>query len=228
MSLAGTGVVVIWNDIEAQERAGFHEWHSREHMPERVGIRGFLRGRRYLALWGAPEYFTLYETADLGVLTGVDYLARLNNPTPWTRKSVAAFRNIERALCSVVSSLGAGQGGLMMTLRYDVRPESRAAQRQWLVQTALPDLLQQPGICGAHLCIADQDASSIVTEEKKVRPHATLVPDWLVMVECAGERTDIEAACSALLADDTFIAEGAIAPPQRGLYVLQNSISSVG
>jgi len=54
MSLAGQGVVAIWNGIAPEGRAEFFEWHNREHMPERVGIPGFRRGRRYIAKYGAP------------------------------------------------------------------------------------------------------------------------------------------------------------------------------
>lgn len=230
MSLAGSGVVAIWNGIEAHARAEFYEWHTREHMPERVGIPGFLRGRRYIAFpgtptSGTPEYFTLYETENLQVLKGAAYTARLNDPTPWTRKCVAAFTDVERALCEVAASLGHAQGGLLMTLRYDVLAGRETMQRDWLVGQALPDLLRQPGICGAHLCRADTGASTVLTEEKKVRPHAAIVPNWVVMVECASERVDIEAACAKLLPDNGFTAAGSSAAPLRGLYLLQNSVS---
>ena len=92
MSLSGSGVIAIWNDITDEGRANFYEWHDREHIPERVGIPGFLRGRRYISLSGTPEYFTLYEVQDKSVLTGADYLARLNSPTEWTTRSVHRFR----------------------------------------------------------------------------------------------------------------------------------------
>lgn len=81
MSLLGKAVVAIWNDILPEGRENFIEWHNREHIPERVSIPGFLRGRRYIAQQGTPEYFTLYEAADAQVLVGQPYLDRLNNPT---------------------------------------------------------------------------------------------------------------------------------------------------
>ena len=85
MSLAGQAVVAIWNGIAEEGRTEFYEWHNREHMPERVGIPGFRRGRRYIAKYGHPEFFTLYEADSAEVLVGQDYLNRLNNPTPWTK-----------------------------------------------------------------------------------------------------------------------------------------------
>ena len=119
MSLSGLGVIAIWNDIAEEGRANFYEWHDREHIPERVGIPGFLRGRRYIALSGTPEYFTLYEVRDGSVLTGPDYLARLNSPTEWTSRSVQHFRNTSRSLCNVEVSLGAGSGGFIGTIRFN-------------------------------------------------------------------------------------------------------------
>jgi hypothetical protein len=62
-------------------------------------LTGFLRGRRYVAEHGTPEYFTLYEAASASVLTGPAYLERLNSPTPWTKTSTADFRNTVRGVC---------------------------------------------------------------------------------------------------------------------------------
>jgi hypothetical protein len=222
MSLAGQGVVAIWNDILPEGRADFFEWHNREHMPERVGIPGFRRGRRYIALAGEPEFFTLYETDSPEVLAGADYLGRLNNPTPWTRRATAPFRNVSRSLCRVALSLGTGQGGLLATLRYDVVEGREEEQRRLLAHRILPELADRPGICGVHLCLADRGASLMETEEKKGRPKA-MVPNWVIMVEGASEIVRLEAACDAALASLTLIAAGAAEPIERGLYQLQYS-----
>jgi hypothetical protein len=222
MSLAGQGVVAIWNDILPDGRADFFEWHNREHMPERVGIPGFRRGRRYIALSGTPEFFTLYETDSPEVLAGADYLNRLNNPTPWTQRATAPFRNVARSLCRVALSLGTGQGGLLATLRYDVVEGREDEQRRLLAYRILPELADRPGICGVHLCLADRGASLIETEEKKGRPKAR-VPSWVILVEGASEIVRLEAACGAALASSTLIAGGAGEPIERGLYQLQYS-----
>ena len=119
MSIAGAGIVAIWNDIADEGRENFYQWHNREHMPERVGIKGFLRGRRYIAISGKPEFFTLYEVQDTNVLAGKDYLDRLNSPTEWTRRSIKDFHNLSRSLCIIDFSSGAGSGGMLATLRFD-------------------------------------------------------------------------------------------------------------
>ena len=77
MPLAGQGVLAIWNGIEDEAEADFVAWHVREHIPERVAVPGFLRGRRYVAEVGAPKYFNFYETESPEALISPAYLQRL-------------------------------------------------------------------------------------------------------------------------------------------------------
>ena len=226
MALLGLGAITIWQDARPAARAEFFEWHNREHIPERAGIAGFLRARRWVAIDGAPEFFTLYETADPQVHTSAAYLERLNNPSPWTRRFAPNMVNNMRALCRVAYSAGSGQGGLLLTLRYDVTAESEPAQLRLLSAQILPKLLEQSGITGAHLCLADKAASSIQTEEKKSRPQAALVPAWVILVEGAAGRSSLLAACDAALADDVLAAAGAHGIA-RGVYQLQYSYSAM-
>jgi hypothetical protein len=220
MSLAGEGLIAIWNDVTPEARADFYEWHNREHMPERVGIAGFRRGRRYRAIGADVEYFTLYETDTPLVHTGTDYTARLNDPTPWTQRSVRGFLNTSRSLCRVAASFGVGQGGLLMAYRYDVVEGREEEQRRMLAQALLPQLAEAPGVAGAHLGIADRAASLVETVEKKdiAKP---LVPNWVVLVEGGGEREALVAACDSILPVSRLLAAGAAAPVHRGLYQLQ-------
>jgi len=182
MSLSGLGVVAIWHDITEEGRANFYEWHDREHIPERVGIPGFLRGRRYIAVSGTPQYFNLYEVRDRAVLTGSDYLTRLNNPTDWTSRSTKDFRNTSRSLCDVKLSLGAGSGGLVGTIRFDCESSKDAEILAQLSDAILPEATKAPAICAAHICRADEGASKVQTAEQRGRP-ANMVPRWVIIVE---------------------------------------------
>jgi hypothetical protein len=222
MSLAGEGVAAIWNGIRPEARADYYEWHNREHMPERVAIPGFCRGRRYRALEGRPEFFTLYETRATAVLSGADYLARLNAPTPWTRRVTASFTDTARSLCRVALSLGPGEGGLIMTWRYDV-VAGREDEHRSMLKNTLGEMADRNGIVGAHLCIADRDASVIQTEEKRNRAQ-DLVPSWVVLVEGGAEQAALEDACRSLLRDEVLSDAGAVGI-ERGLYQLQNTRS---
>lgn len=188
--LCGQGVIAIWNGIAEEARAEFYAWHVSEHMPERVGIPGFVRGRRYRAIDQTthPEFFTLYELTSFEVATSQDYLNRLNAPTPWTRKVTAAFRDTSRGLARVLVSAGPGPGGVLATLRF-AAPSSAASS------TALGDLIyeivQLPMITGAHLAAANARASNVKTAESETRSDIQAPPDWFVLVEaCAPEALD--------------------------------------
>ena len=219
MSLIGKAAVTIWHDVPLVALADYFEWHSREHMAERVAIPGFLRGRRYVALHGAPAYFTLYEAETLETLTGPDYTGRLNNPTPWTRRVAPQLTGNVRSLCRIERSFGTGQGGLIMTMRYDVEPGRESAQRA-LLEAKLETLAGQPGIVGVHWCLGDTAASAIETNEKKGRPTRALAPNWVVMVEGATDTASLGDTCEQALPRQALIDGGAI-DPLMGLYQFQ-------
>ena len=122
MALAGQGVLAIWNGIADEAEADFVAWHVREHIPERVAVPGFLRGRRYVAEAGAPKYFNFYETETPETLVAPAYLERLNAPSDWTRRVVRHFRDTSRTVCSVAASLGTGDGAFVGTVRLTSRP----------------------------------------------------------------------------------------------------------
>jgi hypothetical protein len=220
MSLAGEGLIAIWNGVTPEARDDIYEWHNREHMPERVAIAGFRRGRRYRAIEADVEFFTLYETDTPLVHTGSDYTARLNTPTPWTQRAITGFLDTSRSLCWVAVSVGTGQGGLLVTYRYDVAPGREEEQRCLLAHQVLPALADAPGVVGAHLGIADRAASAIQTAEKKDLPPV-LVPNWVILVEGGSEVPALLAACDTMLPATRLIAAGAVAPVLRGLYQLQ-------
>lgn len=220
MSVLGTGAVAIWHDIAPEGRDAFYAWHGREHMPERAGIDGFLRGRRYVSVEGAPEYFNLYETATVEVLTGADYLRRLNAPTPWTTETVRHFRNVSRSVCEVAHSAGQGDGGLVATWRYDVAQSAASAHRRRAAER-LTRLLDDPDVAAAHLLVADPQGSAIETAEKRARADVTLIPRWIVLVESWGDEARFASFVRGFAGDAMFA--DASAAPAGALYRLQNT-----
>ena len=111
-----TGILALWNDCLAEHRDAYEAWYIQEHLPERLGLPGFLRGRRYTATGDGPGYFTYYEVADPHVLVAPVYLQQVNNPTPSTRFIMAeAFRNMSRTICTVAARHGRMRGAWAVT-----------------------------------------------------------------------------------------------------------------
>jgi hypothetical protein len=218
MPLLGTGVLAIWNGIAPEAEAAFVDWHVREHIPERVGVPGFLRGRRYVAVEGDPKYFNFYETESPSVLTSPAYTARLNAPTPWTRQVVAQFRDTSRTVCDIVTSLGLGEGGAIETIR--LKPAEPATFAASLEQDFLRPVTQVPGIFAAHLLRGRVDDSSGGTTEKSLRSQPDEIADWIVLVE-AVDIASLRAARQGPGSDQALAQAGSAPGFQRGLYQLQ-------
>lgn len=221
MALKGDAVVAIWNDITPEGRANFYEWHNREHMPERLGIDGFLRGRRYKAadgeLAGTPQYFTLYEVRNTETLGSKDYLARLNAPTAWTTDAVSHFRNVARSLCRNDLSIGNASGGFLATLRFDCDATQDDALMAHL-ETACADLAAAPAIVACHVSRADLAVSTAKTAEQEGRPD-NAVPRWVVMIE--GSTPDAVRNALGKHLGPISLAAFALTNAERGVYGLQ-------
>lgn len=160
--MLGKAAIAMWWDVPREVRAEWEEWHTVEHMPERLSIPGFLRGSRWIS--GESSYFMLYEAAELATVTSGPYMERLNNPTPWSRKMMPHHRNMVRSLCLVRASYGEGLPGVMATMRFS---SGRA------------DLPGGKGVTNAHLLQSQPMPEA--TEEQKIR-GGDATAEWVLLV----------------------------------------------
>ena len=180
-ALLGTAAVIVWNDIAPEGREQFYRWHDKEHIPERLAVPGFLRGRRYARRGHSPEWLTFYEATDLDVLTSPGYLARLNSPTPQTTSTLTFFRNTSRAVCRVAASVGSSSGGFVLALRLDAGLADAEAVRSIVGDQLFAQAIVETGVLACHLYAADPSASFTDTAESRTR--AFDVPSWVVLIE---------------------------------------------
>ena len=219
--LLGQGVMINWSDVAPEHRAAYYEWHSREHMVGRVAINGFQRGRRYIAVDAQRDFFNFYEVDDLAVLTGSDYLAKANAPSPLTQRTTPFVKNSVRGISRVRKSLGIGTGGYALTLRFDPANDGVDKLEAYLHE-AFAKLAAIPEIAGVHLIVADPSASTIVPVERKGRP--TIIPNWIIVLEGISTAA-LESACDAHLAQDMLRAHGCEGAIDRETYSLQIMVS---
>lgn len=216
-ALLGGGAVLVWNDVAATGREQFYQWHDKEHIPERLSIPGFRRGRRYIRPGHSPEWLTLYETDDLDVMVSPEYLRRLNSPTAGTLSTLRYFQNTSRAVCSVVHSFGSSSGGQMLALRLDVPADSAQAMCEKIRDQAFPRINALTGIVACHLYAADQTASHLNTAESSTRDFD--VPSWVLLVEAT---TSDAAGKARVLIDELGLEQlGAAVRPDAAIYALE-------
>jgi hypothetical protein len=179
MPLLGSAAMLLTFDVASDAVSEHDDWHTHEHLPERLSIPGFLRGSRWIAIQRQPRYLVLYEVAGLETLTSAPYLERLNNPSGWTSKMMPHYSGMSRGLCSVVGSNGLGMGNLAYLVRFKPKPEAAGSVRNWLLYEVLPETPGKRGVGSAHLL--EGAVTARMTNEQRIR-GADAGVDWALLV----------------------------------------------
>jgi len=186
MPLAGKGMLLTSMDIDASDEAEFNRWYDREHLLERVAIEGFL------------EASSAYRTA-------------LANPTDWSKKILARFKNMIRAVARITVSRGAGRGAALGIVRL------RPAGDKHKLRTALRDQLNPEkldGILSMHLIESDPALSRPITDDPLVSDPGS--GDWFVLIDGTNVKA-VSAALAARLGNNTAFKPAVIS---TGVYNL--------
>jgi hypothetical protein len=158
------GILAIFNDVTAGREAEFDAWFQGEHLIERLGVPGFLFGRRHQAISGSAAYSNFYLVESPDVLTSKPYLERLDNPTPMTKKIMSeVFRNMNRTLCHRIARYGAFRGAYAVTARFNEQPDVDALTKR------AEALARDTNIAACEVWTAVDPAGQPVSMEEKLR-----------------------------------------------------------
>jgi hypothetical protein len=188
------GILAIFNNVAPGREAEFEEWFQLEHLRERLGVPGFLLGRRHEAVQAEPRYFNFYVTRSAEVLRSAQYRMRLNDPTPMTRTVMAEiFKDMIRTVCHQTFRLGHMRGAVAVVARFAEPPdESR-------LESTLQHLLDDKAVaCGEIWSAADLGDLS-ASEEERLRGGDRRIAGCL-LVEALRVR-EAERIAAALAAD---------------------------
>jgi hypothetical protein len=158
------GILAIFNDCRAGREAEFEAWFQGEHLIERLGVPGFLFGRRHKSISGAPGYFNFYLVETPEVLTSKPYLERLDNPTPMTRKIMSeVFVNMNRTVCRRIVRRGSFRGAFAVTARFNQKQDEAA------LSGMLEKLTADASVAGGEIWVARDSAGMPASMEEKLR-----------------------------------------------------------
>jgi hypothetical protein len=178
---SGTGLLVIWTDIAAEAEAEFNEWYNGEHIPQLLGITGFLSGKRYQVVDGTPKYVAIYELADENVMKSDAFLKLRENPTPWTRKMVPLFRNTQRGVFRRIFSYGERppkDAEFVLTVRLNAQPEHEKDFNAWYNEDHIPALAGVPGVyCARRYLAVEGDPRFLAVYEMR-DSGIPKTPEW--------------------------------------------------
>lgn len=160
--MRGAGFLAIWSDVEAADLNDYRHWLTREHTTERVTTKGFLASRVFRAARDdINRFFILYELAAPEVLDGEAYLARLNAPTPWSKRIMPLLGNFVRGGGTMIARAGRGEGAIIMPVRIENLPK----QPEQLAQA----LVACDGVAAVQIGATDEARTSVPTVEKGMR-----------------------------------------------------------
>lgn len=205
--------LALWNSISGAEvEAEYEAWHSLEHVPERVGLPGFVEARRYRA-WQpaedrAPRYFTCYRVDDLGAFDTPDYTGIFQQPTPWTAHMRGELRDFFRLTCRLSGSHGQTTAAHLAALHFRGEPAAFAAR----IDTDLAGRVARGELVCAQWGTAAQTAAIPIANSA---PAAMASPpsgsDFVVMLQ--SQHAEALAQQAAQLVQAMQPAAQAVAPP---------------
>lgn len=218
--MRGAGFLAIWSDVEAQDLTDYRHWLTREHTTERVTTRGFLASRVFRTTSDdVNRFFILYELDTPEVLDGEAYLARLNAPTPWSRRIMPKLGNFMRGGGVMVARAGRGEGATIMALRIETLPADAKKLAQALVAC--------DGIAAVQIGATDEARTSVRTAEKGMRTNEGFFAGLLLI-----EALDV-ASLQAALQQARAIAPDVLnraseAEIYQGMFALDARIADFG
>ncbi len=212
--LTDAGILAIWNDCRPEGEADYEAWYRGEHLRERVGLPGFILGRRYVSTTDAsPRYFTYYETETPAVMQSSTYLERGENPTPLTRQIMTdVFINMNRTVCRRDRIDGDMRGTFAVTAR--ANPDaSRQLSDAWSSLSTLDGRLR------AELWLSSETANAQASVEERIRGHDQKIGGCFL-----AEFTDAATADEAITAIRQTLNSGGTLPFEIAGYRLHCSL----
>ncbi len=195
VSLSGpAGFLAIWSTVGAVDETDYLHWLTREHVAERLGVAGFLSCSVYRLVGPERRYFICYRLSSAGVVGSADYLARLNDPTTWSRRIMPKLGSFVRGGGRILAQAGMGRGAWCAAIEVDPRqlpdPEGLVARLRILDR-----------VTSVSLLVTDQEATSIPTNEKGIRSGDRSFEALLVIEGLDGESVRQAVATAGFASD---------------------------
>jgi hypothetical protein len=181
MAAEGTGLLVIWTDVAPEAELEFNRWYDTEHIPQLLGVEGFLSGKRYQATEGKPKYIAIYELTSEDVLKSERFLKVRDNPTPWTRRMLPLLRNTQRGVFRQIFSYGERppkDAEFVLTVRLNTPAEHEKDFTAWYNEDHIPALVGVPGVYCARRYLAVEGDPRFLAVYEMSNGEIPKTPEW--------------------------------------------------
>ncbi len=184
----GTGMLMVWTDVDAAHEAEFNRWYDEEHMKRLLAIPGFLSGGRYVALRGGPKYLAMYELEDYNVLRTSAFLDTVRyQPSAGRQKTsgghigrnylLNAYRQIFPVRTQPIESTH-GPAPYLQIGRMSVSQANEDEWNAWYNTAYIPPYLKVPGVINARRYTAIDCEPKYMTVYELEHPDVAETAPW--------------------------------------------------
>ena len=129
-------------------RGRFDDWYDTEHIPLRMGVKGFLSAQRYHTE-DKTNYLAVYELDSLDVFNTPAFKAVKNQPSETTAWMLANVNGFTRYLCDQIAISGDPSGDalnapVLHAILCKVRPDAMPEFDSWHSRKYVPQVLRSP------------------------------------------------------------------------------------
>lgn len=185
----GTGLLMVWADIDAEHEAEFNKWYDEEHMKRLASVPGFLSGGRYLAVKGGPKYLAMYELEDHRVLNSSAFIDTVRYQPSAGRQRISGghigrnyilnlYRQIFPSRTQPIEATR-GPAPFLQIGRMGVPQVFEDEFNAWYNTAYIPPYLKVPGVIASRRYEAVDGLPKYMTVYELERPDIAETEPWL-------------------------------------------------
>ncbi|WP_428534326.1 hypothetical protein [Rhodopila sp.] len=150
------GLLFMALDFATAHEDEFHDWYDREHIPERMGVPGFLNAERWIDEQTPTIHVATYDLESPAVLSSPAYRAVAGaNQSVWTRRVTDLCKRVmryegEQLLPGDGVAVDGANALLVASMNIDADAEAEAEFTEWYNTEHLPALGAVPGVLAAR------------------------------------------------------------------------------
>jgi len=184
----GTGLLMVWADIDPEHEADYHRWYDEEHIERLLAVPGFLSAGRYVALKGGPSNLALYELETFEVLRTSAFLDEVrfrpsarrvgaSGGTIGRNYLINAYRQILPMHTSPIE-MTQGPAPFLQMVRIDIPAVVEDEFNDWYNTAYIPPYLAVPGCLGARRYVAIDSQPKYLTLYEFEHPGVSESEPW--------------------------------------------------
>jgi hypothetical protein len=184
----GTGLLMVWVDVDPEYEAELHQWYDEEHIPRLLAVPGFRSAGRYVALKGGPKNLVLYELESTEVLHSTAFLdevrfrpsarrARVSGATVGRNYLHNAYRQIFPMHTNPIE-MTQGPAPFLQMGRIDIPSIVEDEFNDWCNTAYIPPYRAVPGCLGARRYVAVDAQPKYLTLYEFENAHVSESAPW--------------------------------------------------